>query len=363
MTMRVDTTWAEVTICDLVAGGAGRAELEGRQLFVPLTVPGERVRVSIVRHHRDYLEGRLMAVLTPSSDRVVPRCPVFGDCGGCQWQHLRYEGQLRWKEEIMREQLRRIGRMGDVAVLPTIAADDPWHYRSRIQLHVDEAGHVGFFRAGTHEVVEFDHCSIADVRLNAQLETAKQRIRTTGAGRQLCVEATEGFRQVNPAQNARLQQLVAEGVAARAHATVLELYCGSGNFSFPLAAVAEHVVAVDDHRGAIAQTQQEVVRRRLSCLEFYCTSALRWLKRLLRDGTRLDGVLLDPPRRGAREILEPLLRVQPSWIGYISCNPATLARDLRILCDGGYRVESCQPIDMFPQTAHIESLTWLERSD
>lgn len=352
----------EVTIEQLVAGGAGRAVHDGMQLFVPFVAPGERVRVRVVQRHRNYLEAEVVKILAPGPDRVIPPCPVFGACGGCQWQHLRYEAQLVWKQKILAEQLQRLAKIGAPHVLPTVAAPSPWHYRSRIQLQVDAAGRVGFFRAGSHEIVEFDTCAIADARINAQLAEAKVRLRTEGRGRHVRLDAQEGFMQVNPAQNEQLRQMVADGVRVRGGGRVVELYCGSGNLTLPLAAHATQVVAADEHAGAIAQAKQLASVQQITNVDFRATAAHRLLKHLARPGDAWDGVVLDPPRRGAAEAMAGLIALRPQWIGYVSCDPATLARDVATLCAAGYRHESSQPIDMFPQTHHIESLTWLGRA-
>lgn len=351
----------ELRIEKLIAGGRGCAVHQGERIFIPLTAPGDVVRARIVRRFRGYAEAELVAVLTASPDRVVPRCPVFGACGGCQWQHLRYEAQLHWKREILREQLQRIAKLAAPQVEPTLAAPSPWAYRSRIQLQVDAKGRVGFYRQGSHNVVEFDECAIADARINAQLAAAKITLRDTGQGRQLGVDARQGFTQINREQNARLQAIVAAGVAQHGGGRILELHCGQGNLTFPLAAVATQVMAVDDHAGAIRHAQAQARVQSCTNVTFRCTAAQTALREAQRAGDVYDGIILDPPRRGAAEAIAGLIALRPRWIGYVSCDPATLARDVRALMDDGYQHESSHPIDMFPHTHHIESVTWLTR--
>lgn len=352
----------ELTIEKLIAGGRGCALHDGERIFIPLTAPGDRVRARIIRRCRGYAEAELVELLSASPDRVEPRCPVFGACGGCQWQHLRYEAQLHWKREILREQLQRIAKLAAPQVEPTLAAPSPWAYRRRIQLQVDAEGHVGFYRQGSHDVVEFDECAIADVRINEQLAAAKIRLRETGQGRQLGVDARLGFTQINREQNTRLQDLVAAGAARHGAGRVLELHCGQGNLTFPLAAVATQIMAVDDHAGAIQYAQAQARAQSCTNVTFHCTAAQTVLREARRAGDVYDGVILDPPRRGAAEAIAGLIALRPRWIGYVSCDPATLARDVRALLDAGYQHESSHPIDMFPQTHHIESVTWLVRS-
>lgn len=355
----------ELTILDLIAGGRGRAELNGAQVFVDGAAPGDRVRVRITRTHTHFLEGVVESVLVPSPERTAPRCPVFGACGGCQWQHLQYEAQVAWKQRILAEQLRRIGKLHDPVVLPTIPAASPWHYRSRIALQRDDAGRVGFFRAGTYEAVEFDHCWIADEAVNAQLAAHQAELRAHGRGRHVRSDATtdDGFAQVNPAQNECLQRLVAEGVRAHGGGRVLELYCGNGNLTFPLAACTTSVIGIETHAASIRQAQQHAAARGFAHLDFRCTAAHRFLSHARKQALPFDGILLDPPRRGAAETMPDLIALAPRWIGYVSCDPATLARDVRTLVTAGYSHTSSQAIDMFPQTFHIESVTWLQRED
>lgn len=353
----------ELTIEKLVAGGAGVAFVDGRPIFIPGTVPGDRVRCRVVKDHRSYVQAEVEALLAPGADRAPPRCPVFGVCGGCQWQHVHYEAQCLWKQRILVEQLRRIAKIPAPRVEPTIPASSPWHYRSRIQLQRSATGLVGFYRAGSHDVVEFDRCDIADATINAKLAAAKEQLRTTGQGRHVRSDGVTGFAQVHPAQNLRLQQCVADGVAAHGGGVLLELYCGNGNLTMPMAAVAKSIVAIDDHAASIRQASALAKQQQMMHVTFHCTSAEQYVHRELPTSAgmtaRFDGIILDPPRRGAPEVLNAIAQRKPQWIGYVSCDPATLARDVRTLITAGFRHELTQPIDMFPQTHHIESVTWL----
>lgn len=356
----------EVSILALVAGGFGRAVHDGCQVFLPFVAPGDRVRAKIVRRHKSYIEAVPVEILEASAVRTKPRCPVFGECGGCQWQHMDYGTQVVWKREILEEQLVRLGGLREPRVLPTVAALKPWHYRQRIQLQLGDSGEVGFYRRDSKSVVEFEHCYIADEKLNDMLPAAREQLRTTGNGRHLRLDGVNGFAQVNAEQNVKMCDLLLRGISARKELgveTVLELYCGSGNFSFPLTQVVGRVIAVDDHAESIELAQKRAFREGFDNLEFRATSAGKIVRRLSLQGIKVNGVVLDPPRRGAAEVMADLLLLKPAWIAYISCDPATLARDVRTLCASGYKHESSQPIDMFPQTFHIESLTWLSLSE
>lgn len=357
------TETLKLTIHALVAGGRGLGKADGVPVFVPGSAPGDVVRVRVTRRHKSYCEAEIEEMIEPSPARVTPRCPVFDSCGGCQWQHLSYAAQIEWKQTILAEQLRRLGGIAEPNVLPTIEAKSPWNYRSRIQLQIDKSGRAGFYRRGSHDVIEFDECAIAAPAINERLAAAKEHLRKQGKGRHLRVDGGKGFSQVNPEQNEQLQQLVKEGVHAHGGGRVLELYCGNGNLTFPIAEVAETVIGVDDYAGAIRHAKSAAKRGAITNVEFHATSALRMLDEMLQDELECDGVILDPPRRGAAEAIAALIELAPRWIGYISCDPATLARDLKSLLAAGYNHESSQPIDMFPQTFHIESLTWLNRSE
>ncbi len=350
-----------VQIDRLIAGGRGIAFVDGVPVFVAGAAPGDVVRLCVTKSHRSYHEADIAEIITPSPARVVPRCAVFGQCGGCQWQHLDYVTQLVAKQQIVQEQLRRIARL-EIAVLPTIASPSPWNYRSRIQLQVDAGGRVGFFRTGSHAVVEFARCEISEERINAQLVELKQQARAGGAGRQAVQDESSGFSQINPPQNEVLRALVADGVVQYGGGSVLELYCGSGNLTFAIAPHATQVIAADDDKGAIAAAQHEAATQKISHVQFVCISAEKILQHPAQKKSRIDCIVLDPPRRGAAESVPGIIALHPRAMCYISCDPATLARDLRLLIAAGYIVESVQPIDMFPQTFHIETVVWCRRN-
>lgn len=351
-----------LTIERFTSEAQGVATYEGKRVLVPLALPGDVVRVQLVRDHDRYWEGRLVEIQTPSPDRITPRCPIFFDCGGCQLQHLDYPAQLHWKRHWVEDALTRIARIRDPDVQPTIPAAHPWNYRTRITLHCDRQGRIGFYKEGTHEAIPFDECPIASPQINARLADEKRKIAGRPGHYEVRTDDGEGFTQINPEQNVVLQRLVVEGVKGRPAAVVAELFCGNGNFSFPMAPHVGKLYGCDTHTGSIDAAIAHARSKGVKNVQFAAMGSYRFLRELQSQGVKPDGILLDPPRRGATEILPGILEMSPRWIAYISCNPATLARDLKDLCHGGYRLESCQSVDMFPQTSHVETFSWLSRS-
>lgn len=372
----------------LTCGGDGLGFHDGLPIFVRGAAPGDQLQVRITRRLAHHAFAEIVQVLAPSTARVTPRCPVFGDCGGCDWQHLAYDTQVLWKTHIVREQLTRLAKLTAPVVHECVPAPEPWHYRSRIHLQRDAQGRVGFYARDSHRVVEFDHCYIADARLNATLATRKAELARTDRGRDLRVHTEEnhetlvpasdstpttadlGFAQVNPAQNEILRAALTAQIATQPRAAlIVELFAGSGNFTFALAPHAEKIIAVETHAGLVAAGAHAARTRGCTHVEFRHSSAEKFMTMAMRGQFPIDGVVLDPPRRGAVEILTNLRTLAPRWIAYISCDTATLARDLRTLTHAAdsanaharYRHTFTQPFDMFPQTHHIETFTWLEK--
>jgi 23S rRNA (uracil1939-C5)-methyltransferase len=341
----------------LVYGGSGVGFINKMPVFIPMAVPGDEVEYKISRQLKGYAEGSLIKILKPSPNRVPPKCRYFGKCGGCQWQHIDYAAQLLWKQLIVEEQLRRIGKISEPNVLPTIPSPKIWNYRNRVKLHKDKDGRVGFYAAGSHEIVEIDECMIAICHP-----------RENGGPEQLV--ANEGFTQVNTLQNKNLQKLVANLVKTSSANTALELYCGNGNLTFAIAKNVREITAADSDRRAIDNAisvrpelhpepcRRVVEGRRIS---FICQSAKATAKHFAKN-KKVDCVVLDPPRDGCKDIIGDILRLKPASIIYVSCNPSTLARDIAMFIKGGYSLKQAQPIDMFPQTYHIETIAQLQLS-
>jgi 23S rRNA (uracil1939-C5)-methyltransferase len=382
-----------LTLDGLSHQGSAIGRLDGKVVFAAYGLPGEDVDVLIERAYPDYLEGVVTAVHTASPQRVTPRCEYFGVCGGCQLQHADYAEQLRLKTEVVREQLRRIGHLPDVPVLPAMAAPDPWHYRNHARFSVDREGWLGFVMRGRRRVLRVEHCHIVHPWINETLRTLQggrlpklHQVATrigvqTGdtlvqpdlsayapevsSGQRSYEEALCGqrfrvsapsFFQVNTVQAETLIRLVREGLCLRPDDILLDAYAGVGTFAAVLANDVAEVLAVEVSASSVADGRVNTAD----------LANVRWIEgeveRVLPDlDLRPTAVVLDPSRRGcAPAALAALIAAAVPRIAYVSCEPATLARDLRILADGGYTIRSVQPVDLFPQTYHIESVTLLE---
>jgi 23S rRNA (uracil1939-C5)-methyltransferase len=418
----------------LAYGGSGVGRHEGKAIFVPFTAPGDLIRCRIVRDKKRYAEGEVAELLSPSPDRRDPPCPVFGECGGCQWQHLPYEEQCRWKERIFADTLSRRCAVAEEFLRPLVPSPDEWGYRSRVQFKCrqTEQGFVmGFYRQGSHFVIDVPHCPVLHPRLNEALRFFRQRLPEspcpdkipqvdmavgdngrvrvvihfigrkrdplvtylqtlggqggfslflqTGRKETLCFVAGEedlaihvdnpllrlaygpgGFAQVNLAQNRALVEEVVRGAQLTGKERVLDLFCGMGNFTLPLARHAAEAVGVEDYGPSIKKAMQNALFNGIDNVFFHAHSAQGAAARHL-DGRGFDLVVLDPPRTGAYEVAKELLSALPRRIMYVSCDPSTLARDLMPLLHGGYTLLWSRPFDLFPQTYHIESVTLLER--
>lgn len=300
------------------------------------------------------------------NDRVIPRCPVFGRCGGCDLQHLSYAAQLRLKEKWLIEAFAKHGLDIRSVVLPICPAPSPWFYRQRVQLHASSSGAIGFHGKNSHNIVPIDHCAIAHPKLNEEItylkahpfrgrlelvwDEAKQLVKHYGEG-----AATQFFSQVNPEQNERLKQTLLDWILSPA--SVLELYAGAGNFTIPMARRGARVLAVESSPAALGVG---IVQSRSLPITWIESGARAALKQVEREGRSFECVVLDPPRRGAKDCMDLLLRLSAPRIFYISCNPETLARDLSGLTPH-YAIVRILPFDFFPQTLHVEALCELKK--
>lgn len=348
----------QVNITRLVNGGSGMGEISGKKIFVPYSAPGDVLDVEVLEDHGGFAKGRIASIIKPSPCRTTPACPVFGECGGCQWQHISYEAQLKWKREILIESLSRIGKIKAPQVLPTMPSPRQWHYRNRIQLHVDSNGRVGFYKTGTKEVIVFEECAIAAEKLNTALKLRRPEISGRDCGIALRLNDTAAFEQINSEQNEQLKKLIADWLGEAPHRTILELYSGTGNFTFAISEIAEHVVASDIDGRAIKIAKARQIELQVRNVEFVCAPAARASRRLHGN---CDAILVDPPRKGCAEAIDSIVEIEPQTIIYISCDPATLARDALALSAHGYNLQRSIPVDMFPQIFHVESVSLFSR--
>ncbi len=373
----------ELKLETMTLGGDALGTLEGKKIFVPWGVAGDRVRVEVVEDKKDFSRAKILEVLEKSPHRQEAPCKYFFKCGGCQWQHIQYASQLQFKNEILKSSLQKIGKISDPKILEAISAPQELHYRNRIRLQVSRKGVMGFFRTQSKEVIEIEECLLAEEELNQKIPAAKKlaeellkkdntisheieiRSQKNLSGSKVKVslaadvEGEAHFGQINSLQNEVLKKRVLDLLDLKGDEKVLELFAGSGNFTFPLSAQAKSVIAIESHAEAVQLAYDLMKKKHVRNVEFIESSAHRYLANLNSD-TNFDRILLDPPRAGMLEGIEELKKLKASTILYISCDPATLARDLRILIDQGYQHEFSQVIDMFPQTYHIESITRLQ---
>jgi 23S rRNA (uracil1939-C5)-methyltransferase len=394
-------------------GGAAVGRYSGKAVFVPFGIPGETVRAEITQDKGRYARARLVEVLQPSPDRVIPRCPHFGACGGCQWQHMAYLAQLRFKEQLVRDAFARIGRL-EAEITPAIGMTEPWGYRNHAQMVPDTEGRPGFQRAESNSVVPVTECRIlhpslqellpqieldfpglTSISLRCGVATGERMLVLETAGDEApaiemdlpvsCILALEdgnaavlagapylhervagrayrvspaSFFQVNTWGAEQLVALVRDHLEEMQGARLLDAYCGVGLFSLSLAGRFAGVVGIEAAPSSVADARANAIG--LATVEFRQGS----VEEMIEPGERFDAVILDPPRAGASPAaLSALLSVQPSRIVYVSCDPATLARDCAAIVARGYRLATVQPVDMFPQTAHVEAVACLVQTD
>lgn len=381
----------QVEIERMVPGGLGLAYAEGHTLFVSLAAPGDCARVIVERVQGKSAFTSIVEILRPAAARVEPPCPYFGRCGGCDFQQLNYDAQLTAKLEMVRDCLRRIaGIEAPPNLLRMIRAPHEWHYRARAQWQFDaERGALGYYERGTHRVVDVAACPVLIPELQNALAQLRNGPPLSGGefqavagedgvslasgvdqrGGQLVSRAihgeryffsADGFFQIN---HQLLADLIEEAVRDYAGDTALDLYCGVGLFSLPLARRFARVIGVEGNPGAVRLAQRNAQEASLGNLRFVTAGVGQWLANQAKQLRGIDLILLDPPRAGAgKQTIEAVLKIAPRRIAYVSCDPATLARDLRALT-ASYEVETITALDMFPQTHHVETIVQLKRRD
>jgi 23S rRNA (uracil1939-C5)-methyltransferase len=361
----------DLRIEDIAFGGKGVAREQGKAVFVPYTIEGELVSAELIREKKQFAEAELVEVKESSPDRVAPQCPYFGRCGGCAYQHIDYEHQLSIKSQQVRDALQRIGKFKDVPMRPIIASPRQYGYRNRITVHAED-GVIGFFRRDSHQLIDVEHCPISRDEVNRVLgELRKQRHLRGGHYTLRAASEWRVFSQVNDDVAKALRDLILDLVPPNQE-LLIDAYCGAGFFAKALLDKFERVIGIDWDRFAIAAAKENASEK-----ETYIAADVEeelqkvgatHLNRPPRHSDIQAGrlrsiaaitMIVDPPAAGLTErVRKAIIDLAPQTLVYVSCNPPTLARDLKDLNDQ-FTIDSVTPFDMFPQTAEIEAVAHL----
>jgi 23S rRNA (uracil1939-C5)-methyltransferase len=443
--------YIDVVFEDLTHDGAGVAKVDGYPLFVPNGLPGEKAKVKVIKTNKGYGFGRLIELYEKSPFRVEIAGSEAHKYGGCQLEHISYEGQLKYKENQVRQVLTRIGKLEDVTIHPILGMENPWHYRNKAQVPVGEKDGkliAGFFKPRSHEIVDTDESLIQIPEINEAVQAVKEICSDLGipayheeshkgvlrhimarygkkTGELMVVIITRtadlpqknklvkeiiarlpkvksivhnvnskrtnvilgektsilwgneviydyignvkfaisalSFYQVNPDQTQVLYEKALEYADLKGEEAVIDAYCGIGTISLFLAQKARKVFGVEIVPEAIEDAKRNAELNGITNAEFAAGEAEVVIPKWYKEGNAADVLVVDPPRKGCDEaLLQTITEMKPKKVVYVSCNPATLARDLRILEDGGYKTVEVQPVDMFPQTTHCEAVAQLE---
>ncbi|GEO27534.1 23S rRNA (uracil-C(5))-methyltransferase RlmCD [Alicyclobacillus acidoterrestris] len=435
----------EVTALRLNDDGEGVTTINGMTVFVPFLLPGERGNVRVVERQRRFARATLLDRYDTSPDRQDAPCPVFGACGGCQAQHLRYDAQLTWKENRVKRVAQQLGLDADAIVRDIVPSPDAFRYRNQVQMPMrfdadKKQVRMGYYGFASHQMIETDSCHLQSEAMQDTLNRARVFLTDRGAdlaglvhhvivresqttGEQLVVFVVRHSRghvrralaefeaphvtsvcltaqpkAVGPVWGRKLETLYGPGtlketiaglsfavsprsflqiqapVAEKMYQTVvdyadlrstdvvIDAYCGIGTLTLLLAGRAGQAIGVEEVEASVEDAQINGEDLGVDNAEFHVGRVEDWLPKWVEDGNRADVVVFDPPRKGIdAAAIQAVLKTGPRRIVYASCNPATLQRDLKLFLAGGYRVEVMQPLDMFPQTAHLECVTLLVR--
>jgi 23S rRNA (uracil1939-C5)-methyltransferase len=360
----------DLKIEDMAFGGKGVGREQGKAIFVPYTIEDETVSAEILREKKQFAEAEVVEVKESSPHRVKPECPYFGRCGGCAYQHIDYEHQLAIKWRQVRDVLQRIGKLKDIPMRPIIPSLKQYKYRNRITVHVQD-GVTGFFRRDSHRLIDIERCPISCEEVNRALTELREQNPRDGHYTLRTSSSQRVFSQTNDEVADALRDLVLNLVPPNQDLLV-DAYCGAGFFAKALVTKFERVVGIDWDRFAIAAAKEDATEKETYIAgdveeELQKVGAVH-SNRLpvddLDDG-RLRSIvpttiIVDPPAvglsTGVRRVIRDFL---PTTLIYVSCNPATLARDLKELQEK-LTVHSITPLDMFPQTAEIEVVAHLQ---
>ena len=432
-------------ITGVTSEGQGVGRCEGVAFFVPFALPGETVRVHIIKVEKRFCIAKIVEILNPSEHRIAPLCEAYEKCGGCALMHMDYAQQLKTKTQIVKDCLERLGGFSGIEVQDTIGMDDPWRYRNKGSFpigYVDGTAAFGFYAERSHRLIPLFDCPIEDTRITALARTVTEWatrnhvrvydeqtgkgclrtcvVRITSTGERMVVVVTKGelhakdslmkmldveslyhnrndqntnvifgerftllkgkpqiteeqngirfavspqsFLQVNPIQTQKLYDTAIRLLDPKPNETIADVYCGIGTISLAIAKHAGNVIGIECVPEAIEDAKKNANLNGIANTEFTCGLAEDVLPKLVQGGMRPDAIVIDPPRKGCEEsVLSAITESGVNRVVYVSCNPATLARDAKILSTNGFTIRHVQPVDMFPHTQHVETAVLLQR--
>ena len=414
--MAEDSKTHELTLTTLTYGGDAMGRLnDGRAIFVPFGLPGERVRVRLTAEKKNFARGEIIEILEASKDRIQPKCIHFGECGGCHYQNLSYENQLSAKTEILIDQLKRIGKIENPPVQAMVACPNPWNYRNHIQFSLYHDGRLGFQMPNSNRVIPIIECHLPEPSLNSlwpQLKfdpgTDIERVSLRAGDDddlmlilesdspeppELEIEAgisvahlyeentvviagndhinlrvlerdfkisASSFFQVNTIMAEKMVNHLITNLPINRFSTLLDIYCGVGLFSAFFAPKCGRVIGIESSESACEDFVVNLDE--FDNVELYEGLAEEVLPALVERIVNPLYVIVDPPRAGLdKQVVDEILKLDPQMVAYVSCDPSTLARDAARLINGGYKLKEVTPFDLFPQTYHIESISLFEK--
>ena len=413
--LKIDDIY-ETTITGLENEGKGVSKIDGMVCFVPKTLPNEKVRIRITEIKKNFARGKLIEVLEESDKRIKPTCPYYDECGGCNLRHQAPEENLIFKKEKVENAIKRIGKL-DVKIEDVIPSYKEDNYRNKVSLKV-ENDKIGYYGEGTYQLVDIEECMLAEKEINDALRVVKGYLRKKeneiksitikhgNAKNEILIDiystsdkdidiidylisirglstvifndkivygngyikqitnglmfncSSKSFFQVNSMQMEKLYNEAISLAKIKNSDTILDLYSGTGTISCIMAGHAKKVIAVEIVEDACLDAKQNLITNNISNVQIICGDATKEINKIKE---KIDIIFVDPPRAGVdRKALAIMKKINPKKIIYISCNPVTMARDLNLLSDM-YKVKKVQPVDMFPNTSHVECITLLER--
>lgn len=365
----------ELTVDKMVTKGEALARHDGKVIFIPGAIPGERILVELTEEKGDFSRARIVDILEPSKERITPKCPFYGRCGGCDFQFIDNATQVAYKEMIAQENLERIGKidLSQIEFLGSVVKSE-WGYRNRVRFHTQD-NKVGFLGRQSNKLVPIDHCLVLSDQLNLYLGERRKEVLKQKSG---SVNALAGKSEVTftrrpvaltvgdktlycdakaffQSNHYILPELVAYVKEMVRGERILDLYSGVGTFATFLEGEGRQIIAVERDRRCL-----ELAKRNLRETQFVPLPLEMWVKR--ENLPQVDTIVVDPPREGLeREVLNILTTLGAERIVYVSCDSVTLSRDLRLFATKGYQVTSIKMFDMYPQTSHVECVALLSR--